>query len=253
MRSLILAGGLALVLGASALAQPSEPAPYIAAALADPGRPAADVERDAARRAAEILAFTGVEPGDHVADLVIGGGYFTRLFSVAVGPDGRVTAWQPGEFVSFQASYGQQLRDVDAAYANVAGMESPFAELDLPANSLDLVFTAQNYHDFHLQPFPADTAARVNAEVFEALRPGGAYVVIDHYAADGSGWGPADSLHRADRAALIAEVEAAGFVLEAESDLLRNPDDPRTANVFDESIRGRTDQFVLRFVKPAAS
>ena len=112
MRSLILAGGLALVLGASALAQPSEPAPYIAAALADPGRPAADVERDAARRAAEILAFTGVEPGDHVADLVIGGGYFTRLFSVAVGPDGRVTAWQPGEFVSFQASYGQQLRDV---------------------------------------------------------------------------------------------------------------------------------------------
>ena len=127
------------------------------------------------------------------------------------------------------------------------------AELDLPANSLDLVFTAQNYHDFHLQPFPADTAARVNAEVFEALRPGGAYVVIDHYAADGSGWGPADSLHRADRAALIAEVEAAGFVLEAESDLLRNPDDPRTANVFDESIRGRTDQFVLRFVKPAAS
>ena len=253
MRSLILAGGLALVLGASALAQPSEPAPYSAAALADPGRPAADVERDAARRAAEILAFTGVEPGDHVADLVIGGGYFTRLFSVAVGPDGRVTAWQPGEFVSFQASYGQQLRDVDAAYAKVAGMESPFAELDLPANSLDLVFTAQNYHDFHLQPFPADTAARVNAEVFEALRPGGAYVVIDHYAADGSGWGPADSLHRADRAALIAEVEAAGFVLEAESDLLRNPDDPRTANVFDESIRGRTDQFVLRFVKPAAS
>ena len=253
MRSLILAGGLALVLGASALAQPSEPAPYIAAALADPGRPAADVERDAARRAAEILAFTGVEPGDHVADLVIGGGYFTRLFSVAVGPDGRVTAWQPGEFVSFQASYGQQLRDVDAAYAKVAGMESPFAELDLPANSLDLVFTAQNYHDFHLQPFPADTAARVNAEVFEALRPGGAYVVIDHYAADGSGWGPADSLHRADRAAMIAVVEAAGFVLEAESDLLRNPDDPRTANVFDDSIRGRTDQFVLRFVKPAAS
>ena len=253
MRSLILAGGLALVLGASALAQPSEPAPYIAAALADPGRPAADVERDAARRAAEILAFTGVEPGDPVADLVIGVGYFTRLFSVAVGPEGRVTAWQPGEFVAFQASYGQQLRDVDAAYAKVAGMESPFAELDLPANSLDLVFTAQNYHDFHLQPFPADTAARVNAEVFEALRPGGAYVVIDHYAADGSGWGPADSLHRADRAALIAEVEAAGFVLEAESDLLRNPDDPRTANVFDESIRGRTDQFVLRFVKPAAS
>ena len=253
MRSLILAGGLALVLGASALAQPSEPAPYIAAALADPGRPAADVERDAARRAAEILAFTGVEPGDHVADLVIGGGYFTRLFSVAVGPDGRVTAWQPGEFVSFQASNGLQLPEVDAAFDSDAGMESPFAELDLPANSLDLVFTAQNYHDFHLQPFPADTAARVNAEVFEALRPGGAYVVIDHYAADGSGWGPADSLHRADRAALIAEVEAAGFVLEAESDLLRNPDDPRTANVFDESIRGRTDQFVLRFVKPAAS
>ena len=253
MRSLILAGGLALVLGASALAQPSQPAPYIAAALADPGRPAADVERDAARHAAEILAFTGVEPGDHVADLVIGGGYFTRLFSVAVGPEGRVTAWQPGEFVAFQASYGQQLRDVDAAYDNVSGVESRFAELDLPSGSLDLVFTSQNYHDFHLQPFPAETAANVNAEVFDALKPGGAYVVIDHYAPDGSGWPAAHTLHRADRAALIAEIEAAGFVLEAESDVLRNADDPRTANVFDDSIRGRTDQFVLRFVKPAAS
>lgn len=222
----------------------------IAAALADERRPAEDRERDSGRRAAEVLALTGVEAGDRVADLVVGGGYFTRLFAAMVGADGRVLAWQPGEFVAFQASYGEQLEAVDAAYDNVDGQISRFAELDLEEGAYDLVFTAQNYHDFHLRPFPAETASGVNAEIFRALEPCGRYFVIDHHAAAGTGFTASDTLHRAEEAAVTAEIEAAGFALIGTSDILENADDPLTANVFDEGIRGRTSQFVLVFQKP---
>lgn len=238
-----------IVLCFAALAAPVLAQDGIPAALADPRRPAEDVERDAARHTAEILELVGVQPGDQVADLVIGGGYWTRLFAAQAGPDGRVTAWQPGEFIAFQANYGEELRGVDAAYDNVTGIEHRFAELDLP-DGLDIAFTAQNYHDFHLEPFPAETAGRVNAEVFSALEPCGRYFVIDHHAAAGSGFSASHSLHRAEDAAVRAEIEAAGFRLIGSSDILVNADDPLSANVFDESIRGRTSQFVLIFQKP---
>ena len=133
--------------------------------------------------------------------------------------------------------------------ANVDAVRSPIRAPEVPAG-LDLVFTAQNYHDLHLAPFPADTAARVNARVFAALKPGGVYVIVDHYAVDGTGRASADTLHRIDIAAVKSEVEAAGFVLEAESEVLANPADPRIASVFDLSIRGHTSQFMLRFRKP---
>jgi hypothetical protein len=103
---------------------------------------------------------------------------------------------------------------------------------------MDLVFTAQNYHDLHLKPFAADTAAKTNAAVFAALKPGGLYVIVDHYAVAGSGLAAADSLHRIDPAIVKEEVEAAGFVLEAQSDLLKNDADPLTANVFDPGDPG---------------
>lgn len=244
MRTALIALSLA-AFAAPALAQDN-----IAAALADPRRPAEDVARDEARQAAALLALTEVGPGDQVADLVVGGGYFTRLFAALVGPEGRVLAWQPGEFVAFQASYGEQLTAVDEAYDNVEGQISPFAELDLPENALDLVFTAQNYHDFHLAPFADDTAQQVNAEVFRALRPCGLYVINDHQAAEGSGFSVVDSLHRVEGHAVAMEVFEAGFMLAGIARLPANPDDPLTANVFDESIRGRTDQFTLVFRKP---
>lgn len=223
------------------------PADY-AAALADPVRSADDRARDGARHTAETLAFARVRPGQRIADMIIGGGYFTRAFSAAVGPGGRVTAWQPAEFIAFQASYGESLAAVDAL-ANVDGIRSPIAAPDFPSG-LDLVFTAQNYHDLHLNIAPADTASRVNAAVFEALKPGGLYVVIDHHAVAGSPRTAADTVHRIDIEMVKREVMAAGFVLDGESDLLVNPDDPRTASVFDGSIRGRTSQFMLRFRKP---
>ncbi|MET4684432.1 class I SAM-dependent methyltransferase [Brevundimonas faecalis] len=238
----------ALTAAAPVVSAQTAPAAY-EAALAGPVRTTEDRARDAARHAADALAFAEVKPGQKIGDMIIGGGYFTRLFSAAVGPQGHVTAWQPVEFIGFQASYGEALTAADAL-ANVDGVRSPIGAPEWP-EGLDLVFTAQNYHDLHLKPFAADTAARVNAAVFKALKPGGLYVVIDHDAAAGAGPDAPDTLHRIDVDQVKREVEAAGFVLDGSSDLLARADDPRTANVFDPSIRGNTSQFMLRFRKPA--
>ena len=252
-RILIAAAASVLVLssaactGASVDMSAPDPATY-ATALADPVRTAADRERDAARHTAETLSFAEVRPGQKVADMIIGGGYFTRAFAAAVGPSGHVTAWQPAEFIGFQASYKDAIDAADAL-ANVDAIRSPIAAPEFPAG-LDLIFTAQNYHDLHLTPFGADTASKVNAAAFAALKPGGLYVIIDHYAAAGSGLSAANDLHRIDIEAVKREVTAAGFVLDGESQMLANSTDTRTANVFDASIRGRTSQFALRFRKP---
>lgn len=219
-----------------------------AEALADPARPATDRERDVSRHTAETLDFTRIEPGWKVADMIIGGGYFTRVFSAAVGPRGHVTAWQPAEFIGFGADYASAIEAADAM-ENVDAIRSPIGAPEFPAR-LDLIFTAQNYHDLHLTPFAAETAANVNAAAFRALKRGGYYVIIDHHAAAGSGLTAANSLHRIDIEAVKREVTAAGFVLDAESDVLANSADPMTANVFDASVRGHTSQFMLRFRKP---
>ena len=250
-RSLFMAAAAAVILSSAGLtaapANASDPGSY-AAALADPGRTAEDRARDEARHAAETLDFAGVQPGQKIADMIIGGGYFTRIFSAAVGSEGHVTAWQPAEFIAFQASYGDSLTAVDAL-PNVDGIRSSMGAPEFPSG-LDLVFTAQNYHDLHLNIAPAGTASNVNTAVFNALKPGGLYVVVDHHAVAGAPLTAADTVHRIDIEAVKREVLAAGFVLDGESDILANPADPRTASVFDPSIRGRTSQFMLRFRKP---
>ena len=248
-RSLILVVSAAVLLSTGGFAPAPQDGVAYASVLADTARPETDRARDAARKTAEVLAFAEVEPGQSIGDMIIGGGYFTRVFASAVGAEGSIVAWQPAEFVAFQASYAESLAAADAM-DNVTGIGSPIGAPEFPAG-MDLIFTAQNYHDLHLQPFPADTAAKVNAAVFAALKPGGLYVIVDHYAPAGAGLGVAHTLHRIDVADVKREVEAAGFVLDGESDILRNAEDPMTANVFDPSIRGRTSQFMLRFRKPA--
>lgn len=255
-RSLLLACVAAVGLGSCAVADtsvraaspPVQTATDLAAVLASPVRTDEDRARDAARHTADTLDFTGVQPGWKVADMIVGGGYFTRTLSAAVGPGGHVTAWQPAEFIAFQASYGEALTAADQL-PNVDAIRSPIGAPEFPSG-LDLIFTAQNYHDLHLRPFAADTADRVNAAAFAALKPGGYYVVIDHEAVAGSDLSVAHTLHRIDRDAAILEVLKAGFELEGISVILANPEDPRTANVFDGSIRGRTSQFMVRFRKP---
>jgi predicted methyltransferase len=241
----IAASGIA----ASGMAVAAVPA-NLTAALGDKARPPADTSRDPARKPAELLAMGDVKPGQKVADFMMGGGYFTRILAAAVGPKGHVYGYQAAEFIKFRAAYGTEQSAVVADYKNVTPLSGPLSETGLPSG-LDLVLTVQNYHDLHLKPFAAGTADTVNKQIFQALKPGGIYLVVDHAAAPGTPVDAVDKLHRIDEAVVKKEVEAAGFKLVAQDDkLLGNPADPHTANVFDPSIRGKTDQFVLKFQKP---
>lgn len=216
-------------------------APSIAAALAATDRPDADKARDAERKPAEMLAFAGVKPGDQVADLLPGGGYFTRLFAKAVGPKGHVYAVAPaGHDEAVQALAAEP------GYANVSVVAlapSGYAT----AGSLDLVWTSQNWHDVYNRG--PEAIAAFDRAAFQALKPGGTYVVLDHAAAAGAADAP-KTLHRIDPAVVKAQVLKAGFRFVGESAALRNPADPHSAAVFDPSIRGKTDQFVYKFRKP---
>jgi predicted methyltransferase len=239
---------LALILAASSV-HAAAPSPAIAAAVADSTRPAADRDRDAARKPAEMLAFAGVKPGMVVVDMLPGGGYFTRLFSDAVGPTGKVVAYVPDETLARfpKALDGLNAIAAEPAHKNVQVEHNPIMAPG-PDNVADVVWTSQNYHDLHNMA-GVDLVA-FNKLVFRSLRPGGVYVVLDHSAPAGSGASATRTLHRIDPATVRQEAEAAGFVFDGESNVLANPADPHTAGVFDPSIRGHTDQFVLRFRKP---
>lgn len=239
---------LALLLTA-APGMAAAPAPSIAAAVTDPTRPAADRERDAERKPAEMLAFAGVRPGMVVLDMLPGGGYFTRLFSSAVGPAGKVMAYVPDEMFAGRPKSLDAVKAIAAepGHKNVDALHDP-ALRPGPPNIIDVVWTSQNYHDLH-NVAGLDLVA-FNKILYDMVRPGGAYVVLDHSSAPGTGLADTGTLHRIDQAVVRKEVEAAGFKYEGETKILANPADPRTAKVFDPSVRGRTDQFVMRFRKP---
>ncbi len=259
MRHLLIAAAAALALAACGqTTQAPAPAPevtadaaYIVAAVADTRRPQGDRDRDAARHPAETLAFAQIEPGDRVADIFPGEGYWTRMFAVAVGDEGRVYPTIRPDPAAGQ--YETPVLAVAAQYPNATMARTPYDALAFP-EPLDVVFTAQNYHDMPITEYNLGDRAQMNATAFAALKPGGIYVVIDHSAVDGTpvATGGDAVLHRIDQATVRREVEAAGFVFDGESEVLRNPADNRTTNVFDPAIRGRTDQFMMRFRKPAA-
>ncbi len=219
----------------------------IKVAVADSNRPAPDTARDAARKPEETLAFAGVKDGASVAELLPGHGYFTRILSKAVGPKGHIYAWVPP--AQGDRDFSKGLKDIagNSTYANVTLVQQGFSKGLAPA-PVDLVFTAQNYHDLH--NVKEIDVAGFNKAVFDALKPGGVYLVIDHSAEKGSGARDTSTLHRIDKDTVKREVTAAGFQYVGESDVLANPNDARTAKVFDESIRGKTDQFILKFRKP---
>jgi predicted methyltransferase len=250
-RPLLLCAGLALLAGPVALHAANAPI-GIAAALADPGRPAEDKARDADRKPAEMLAFAQLRPGQTVVDYIPGKGYFTRLFSAAVGAKGSVWAVTPQILIDKMKAAGRTPPppvSQEPGRGNVHEAVATGGLLGVPAGKADLVWTSQNYHDIHIFA-GAEGAAGLNTAVFAALKPGGLYVVEDHAGAAGLDEAGMKQLHRIDEALVKKEVIAAGFVLDGESQVLRNADDPHSANVFDPSIRGKTDQFVLRFRKP---
>jgi predicted methyltransferase len=250
--SAALALGVALGSGWAVAAAADATPPHVQAAVTDKSRPADDTGRDSNRKPAEMLVFAQIQPGQKVADLLPGGGYFTRLFAKAVGEQGKVYAMVPKELVDKRPAMADPVKALAAApeYKNVEVLVQPVAQPKAP-ELLDVIWTAQNYHDLKNDNLgPADVAA-VNKAIFDALKPGGVYLVLDHSAAEGSGARDTSTLHRIDPELVKKEVLAAGFVLDAESDVLRNSADERTLRVFDESLRGRTDQFVYRFRKPS--
>ena len=225
---------------------------YITAAVSDPARPESDTKRDADRKPAECLAFAGVKPGERVADLVPGGGYFTRLFSAVVGPSGRVYAVAPPSRPGAAPDAPPPAAPVQALaadphYGNVTVLVQKFDELALPEN-LDLVWTSRNYHDFH--NIPNVNVVDIDKAILKALKPGGIYIVLDHVAPKGSGFSETSNTHRIDPEAVKTEVVSAGFKYVGASNVLHNPQDPHTEKVFDSSIKDHTDQFILKFEKP---
>jgi len=191
-----------------------------------------------------------------VGDYIMGGGYVTRLLATAVGANGKVYAFQPDEFIAFRPEYATEQDAAVAPYSNDDGtprqvlpVRGPIAAPPFPV-PLDTIITVMNLHDLFISQMPEGTATKAIAALYAALKPGGTLVVVDHLAADGGGLAAAGSLHRMDKAVALQALNAAGFVLEEESNLYAHPDDPRTANVFDPAIQGKTDQFTWRLRKP---
>jgi predicted methyltransferase len=220
------------------------------AAVADAGRPAADKARDEERKPAEMLEFAGIKRGQTVVDLIPGGGYFTRIFSKAVGPKGTVYAVggppRPSRDPSKPAPPpAQDTIAADPDYSNVKSIHVPLSAFAIPTKA-DVIWTAQNYHD--VKNVPDIDMLAFDKSIYDALKPGGVFVVLDHAAAPGAM--VTNTLHRIDPAVVKKEVEAAGFKFEGESKALANPADDHTKRVFDPAIRGHTDQFIYKFRKP---
>ncbi len=226
--------------------------PFVQAALDDPRR-AMHRAADQRRRPGELIAASGLQPGQRVLDLIPGDGYWTRLFSRIVGPEGWVYAVWPKNYADVAVGNVATLRQIAASpdYANVSVEVQPSPILTAP-EPLDMVWTVQNYHDYPDEFMGRIDPAQLNRAVFAMLKPGGTFFIVDHAAEAGSGMRDTERLHRIDPAAVRRQVEAAGFEFVGASDVLRNPADTHGLPVFDPSIRGRTDQFVMRFRKPSS-
>ena len=214
-------------------------------------RPAADIARDGVRKPAAMIAFARIAPGQTVVDMLPGGGYFTRVFAQTVGPKGKVVALVSDQYAKAVPKAATDIQSLAAepAYANVEAAVRNLGDIGAPG-SVDRVWTAQNYHDLHSARLPKGTVEGLNRAIFTALKPGGMYIIIDHSATKGTGVTAVDTLHRIDAATVKAEVTSVGFTFAGKNSVLANKADDRGKNVFDPAIRGKTDQFVVRFLKP---
>jgi len=225
----------------------------IAAAIASTGRLAGDSDEDSRRRPGEVLEFLGVEPGMRVLDFLAGGGYYTELLSRVVGADGTVIAYNDGLYTRlFGNKFNSRLNA--GRLANVKPVQSEANDLNLEPGELDAALFVMSYHDLYHTPAEGQAATDVPGvvtKVFDALKAGGVVLVQDHAAAAGADVATtANSLHRIDVEAVKRDFTAAGFTFDGESALFANPADDHSKMVFDETIRGQTDRFMIRFSKP---
>lgn len=220
----------------------------VRAALDSPDRPDADKARDADRKPAEVVSFLGIEEGMTVMDIIAAGGYYTEVLSRAVGEDGTVYAQNPPAVLAFRDGANDKAmteRLADERLPNVQRVDADFADLDLPAGSVDAAITALNFHDvYNRDPQAAQSMLET---IHTLLVPGGVLGIIDHAGDTGA---DNASLHRVEKSKAIETAQAAGFELAGESDLLANPEDDRTQGPFTEGLRGKTDRFLLKLTKP---
>jgi predicted methyltransferase len=253
MRIVISILAVALLVGGCEQARPARHFSQEALdqALADPARKDQRVAADGRRKPAPLIALAGVKPGDKVLDLIPGSGYWTRIFSKIVGPDGKVYAVWPQAYARQAMGNVADLRGLsaDKYYGNIVTEVQPSTTLTA-SEPVDVIWTSQNFHDYPDEFMGKGDPSQLARDAFKALKPGGTFMVIDHVAKAGRGLADTDTLHRIDPAAVRRIVEGAGFSFAGESKVLNNPADPLDIPVFDKSIRGHTSQFAYKFVKP---
>jgi predicted methyltransferase len=245
-RSMIAAAFAAALLSSTACYAAAQQVPAeLAAAVADPARPEADKARDANRKPAETVAFAGVKPGMIVAELGPSAGYYTKILAKAVGPKGKVYALVAPANAA-RPNGMDAINAVAAANPNVTVLVGDFAAIKLPEKA-DLFWTTENFHDYHNGP-TANVPGLTKA-AFENLKPGGIFYVEDHSAAPGAGVAAASTVHRMDEAIAKKELTDAGFKIDAEGTILKNPSDDRTKRM-NEAGNFLTDRFMLRLKRP---
>jgi predicted methyltransferase len=249
MRALILAALMATAIPAPVWAAPADVKASIAATTS---RSEANVKLDDSRKPADVLKFLGLQQGMWVADPFGGNLYWAEITAPAVGPKGHVTIWEPKQF------YSQKMYDnfmaLKAKQPNISMRVSPFEAPDLPANKYDFMLINLDYHDVYWES-AKNGVVRMDPDqwlktIYAAMKPGAVVGVIDHIANPGDTRGTVEKFHRIDPATVKADFKRAGFRLEAESNILRNPADDHSLLVFDPAIRGKTDRFVFKFRKP---
>lgn len=246
---------LALLSGCTEQQPPPEPDHLINqtlyTAVSHQDRPDLDRRRDDRRKPAEVLEFLGVAPGMHVIEMMAGGGYYTELLSRVVGRKGKIYSHNNKLYYEFQSDKFVEQRLKNNRLPNVVRWDKELTDLQLPDNSLDAVFMMLVYHDFY---WSDDDPKQILADLYKALKPGGVVAIVDHSAKSGSGTADAKKMHgihRIDEQLVRQTLTDAGFVFDAESDLLRNAHDTRDKPFFDKTLIGKpTDRFVLRFKKP---
>jgi predicted methyltransferase len=226
---------------------------FIARAMKEKSRPHRDISRDARDNTAKVLSFIGAKPEHLVVDFLPFRGYFTRLFASIVGDGGHVFAAIPSVFAKIDR-IEKGISEIEAFAADLPNLTLIVGPPELagsPPRPVDIFFISQNYHDLHDEFMgPVDIAA-FNRSIFKSLKPGGAYIIIDHTADAAAPSDVTEVLHRIPPAVVREEVEAAGFVYKSKSMALANERDPKTGSIFGRSIRYHTDRFILKFEKPA--
>uniref|UniRef100_UPI0025E74053 class I SAM-dependent methyltransferase n=1 Tax=Sphingomonas sp. TaxID=28214 RepID=UPI0025E74053 len=225
----------------------------VAAAIADPKRIDTDRERDLRDHPQEVLTLAGFKPGDAIADIFGGGGYYSELIADIVGPSGSVRLINNQPYDGFSKK-GREPRLAGNRLPNVRYEVLPPSAMNLGKGTLDGALIVMSYHDLYVvepnEGWPAIDAGQFIDQIVAGLKPGGVLLIVDHEARPGSGKADTQALHRIEDSFAAADFKAHGLKLVGSLDLLRNPDDDHSKNVFDPAIRGKTDRFVYRFRKP---